>query len=157
MFTITIATRWTIPGSNLRPCTPGENARNRAKRIASISQYKGVGYRKRNKKWFAEIAIAGEHIWPGFCDSEIDAARTYDRAAVERFGEFANLNFPDEWPPERRREVHAAYQAALKKEGRKVKRRDSKRNAHIAKAPVNRKKAKAKHRPHPARRKKKDE
>jgi hypothetical protein len=81
-------------------------------RVASVSQYKGVRYRKRNKKWFAEIAIAGEYIWLGFCDSEIDAARTYDRAAAEQSGEFANLNFPEEWPPEKREEVHANHQVA---------------------------------------------
>jgi len=111
---------------NLRACTPDENARNRAKRVASVSQYKGVGYRKRNRQWFAEIVIAGEHVWLGFFDDEIDAARAYDRAAVEHFGEFANLNFPDEWPPQRRRQVYAAAQAALKKERNKVKRKKGK-------------------------------
>jgi hypothetical protein len=141
---------------NLRACTPDENARNRAKRVASVSQYKGVGYRKRNKKWFAEIAIAGEHIWLGFCDSEIDAARTYDRAAVEHFGEFANLNFPEEWPLKRRREVYAAAQAALKKERKKVGRKESKRNTRTAKRTDSRKKAKGNRKTHSPRCKKKE-
>ena len=35
-------------------------------------------------------------------DDEVEAARAYDRQAVEYFGEFARLNFPKEWPPERR-------------------------------------------------------
>jgi hypothetical protein len=140
---------------NLRACTPDENARNRAKRVASVSQYKGVGYRKRNKKWFAEIAIAGEHIWLGFCDSEIDAARTYDRAAVEHFGEFANLNFPEEWPPQRRQEVYANGQAALKKKGKKVGRKEAKGDKSSAQTKTSRRKSKANRKPHPARRSRK--
>ncbi len=142
---------------NLRPCRPDENARNRAKRVASISQYKGVGYRGRNKQWYAEISVAGEHIWLGFCESEIEAARTYDLAAVQHFGEFANVNLPEEWPPERRRQVHAAAQAAMKREGKKLKRKEAKRNTRSGKTKASRKKAKAKRKPHPPRRKRNDE
>ena len=39
-------------------------------------------------------------------DAEVEAARAYDRQAVEWFGEFARLNFPEEWPPQRRAAVY---------------------------------------------------
>jgi len=38
---------------------------------------------------------------------------------VERIGDFAKLNFPAEWPPEKRADVRAQYQQAEGKAGRK--------------------------------------
>src|SRR3990167_8545624 len=38
----------------------------------------------------------GRGIFIGRFDSEIDAARAYDRVAKEKYGEFAKLNFPEE-------------------------------------------------------------
>jgi hypothetical protein len=49
--------------------------------------------------------------WLGYFEDEVEGVRTYDRKAVEQFGEFARLNFPEEWPPERRRQVQAEYRA----------------------------------------------
>jgi hypothetical protein len=46
----------------------------------------------------------------GYFDAEVEAARAYDRLAVAWFGEFACLNFPREWPPDRRTQVHAQRQ-----------------------------------------------
>ena len=115
------------------------------KQHGAYSRYKGVSYCKRHGKYLAQCDFGGRHRWLGFFDDEVEAARVYDRAAVEECGEFARLNFPQEWPPERRREVYAKYQAALKKE--------RKRNTRKAKS--NKKKAKASRKPHPARRKRK--
>jgi hypothetical protein len=52
--------------------------------------------------------------------NEIEAVRAYDRAVVAYSGEFARLNFPEEWPPERRQAVYAQCQAKEGK-GRKAK------------------------------------
>jgi len=65
-------------------------------------------------------------IWFGYFDTEIEAARIYDRLAVELFGEFAGLNFPEEWPPERRQEAFAkkeTIRAAQKAKAQRATRR----------------------------------
>jgi len=96
--------------ANLRVCTRQENVRNRGRHAGSSSVFKGVGYRKHNHKWYAEICFQGERIWRGYFNDEAEAARVYDRMAVEFFGPFAYLNFPAEWPPERRQQVYADAQ-----------------------------------------------
>jgi hypothetical protein len=45
--------------------------------------------------WQAQIKDKYRSIHLGFFASKDDAARAYDVAAVERFGEFARINFPE--------------------------------------------------------------
>jgi hypothetical protein len=105
---------------NLRVCTRKENVRNKRRRSNSSSRFKGVGYYKRSRKWCAKISCMGERIWLGYFTDEVEAARAYDRAAVEYFGEYARLNFPEEWPPQRRAQVQAQRQKDRRKtRGRK--------------------------------------
>jgi hypothetical protein len=92
---------------SLLVCTQHENLINRSKRNGASSRYRGVSYNKRLGKWGARILFEGTRLWLGWFVEEVEAARAYDRKAVELFGEFARLNFPEEWPPERRTEVHA--------------------------------------------------
>jgi hypothetical protein len=91
---------------NLRFCNYGQNNCNR-KAGGKSSQYKGVYFDKRRRKYYATVQYRGEQLEFGPFENEIDAARAYDRAALEYHGEFAYLNFPEEWPPERRREIMA--------------------------------------------------
>lgn len=91
---------------NLRICTHAENTQNARKIQGTHSCFKGVSYRKERDKYFAQIYQNGDQIYLGLFAQETDAARAYDCKAVELFGEFARVNFPEEWPPERRTQVH---------------------------------------------------
>jgi hypothetical protein len=98
---------------NLQNTTYRENARNQPKRRGSSSQFWGVSYIKTRRKYRAYV-YNGERCSCGEFKHEIEAARAHDAKAVELFGEFARLNFPEEWPQERRDTV-----AREKAQGRK--------------------------------------
>jgi hypothetical protein len=59
----------------------------------------------------------GTDHWLGSFATELEAARAYDRQAVEWLGEFARLNFPEEWPPEKRMQIRAERGRARRKAG----------------------------------------
>jgi len=77
---------------NLRICTHAENQRNKIKYIKSTSIYKGVSWNKNRKKWCASVTLNRKQFHMGFHDCEIEAAKTYNEAALKYHGEFANLN-----------------------------------------------------------------
>ena len=112
---------------NLRVCTPLDNQHNRRKCRNTTSCYKGVSYNKRSRKWFSGFGFKGNVVRLGYFSDEIEAARVYDHAAVQYFGQFARVNFPEEWPPERRAQVHADWLKAAKREGEKVRRSEGRR------------------------------
>ena len=78
---------------NLRVCSRTENGMNRCNNRNSASQYKGVCWNKQNTKWTAGIRINGKLKYLGYFDSEIEAAKCYDQAAILHQSGFANLNF----------------------------------------------------------------
>jgi hypothetical protein len=51
-----------------------------------------VGWHKRKDKWQARITVNRKTIQLGCFTEELDAARAYDAAAREYFGEFAHFN-----------------------------------------------------------------
>ena len=80
--------------NNLRVCTCSQNLMNKPCR-GGTSQYKGVSWRKSRDKWRAQININSKKTEIGCFCSEIEAARAYDKAAKQHYGEFACLNFPE--------------------------------------------------------------
>lgn len=78
---------------NLRPCTYSQNMANR-KFTKRTGFYKGV-QRRAGLKWKAEIRFQGKLYNLGVYSSAIEAARAYDKAALEFHGSFATLNFND--------------------------------------------------------------
>jgi hypothetical protein len=115
--------------SNLRVCTPGQNRYNQAKRIGCTSRFKGVHRDSKSGKWFVMIRPDDKPLWLGYFDTEAEAARAYDRLAVELFGEFAYLNFPEEWTPERRQEAYAQKEAIRAAQKAKTQRDEMRKKA----------------------------
>lgn len=77
---------------NLRIVTDAQNAYNAKKRKdGKYSQHKGVAKQYKNK-WKARIQVNGKRYYLGYFDSEIEAAKAYNEAALKHFGEFARLN-----------------------------------------------------------------
>ncbi len=81
---------------NLRLANTIQSAGNTGPRSNSKdSKYKGVHKNKRGtvKIWIA--CLCRKNI--GYYATEIEAAKAYDKAAYERYGEFAYLNFPEDY------------------------------------------------------------
>ncbi len=78
---------------NLRICTRSEQQHNRCNQKNSTSGFKGVYYFK--SKWMSRICYKGKRVYLGWFSNKIEAAKAYDRKALELFGEFALLNFPE--------------------------------------------------------------
>lgn len=80
--------------ANLQICDRKENCRKRPKckrtKHQQSSIYKGVS--KHQGKWRARIFYNNKEISLGRFDCEIEAAKSYNQAALTYFGKFATLN-----------------------------------------------------------------
>jgi hypothetical protein len=81
---------------NLRKCTQLQNNANQQKQLRkSVDGFKGIIWVEWIKKWRARIRHNGKLIHLGYFDKDVLAARAYDSAAREHFGEFASTNFSE--------------------------------------------------------------
>jgi hypothetical protein len=81
--------------ANLRLATKRQNTCNmRVNKEGCSSKYRGVGWHKASKKWIAKISVERKRIHLGVFDSEVEAAKAYDTAAIMYYEEFARVNFP---------------------------------------------------------------
>jgi AP2 domain/HNH endonuclease len=78
--------------SNLREVTRTQNAWNSGVQKNNTSQYTGVSY--RGGYYVVRLGISGAIL--GTFETALDASFCYDKAALERWGEYARLNHPIE-------------------------------------------------------------
>lgn len=83
--------RW----DNLRQADEYTNQQNRRGSRFTNNPYKGIYWSKRARKWAASIRKDGKEKYLGLHPNAIQAAMAYDSAALEMFGEFAKINFPE--------------------------------------------------------------
>jgi hypothetical protein len=75
--------------ANLRLCTASQNGANARKcSQPKTSEYKGVCWATRHRRWVAKI----KRRQIGYFKNEADAARAYNIAAFAEWGHFAHLN-----------------------------------------------------------------
>lgn len=82
---------------NLRAANHVQNQGNVALRKNNTSGFRGIAYHKRKKdtkKWSASIKKNYVLVFLGYFETKEEAAKAYDLAAKEYFGDFAFLNFP---------------------------------------------------------------
>ena len=77
---------------NLRLTSARLNRANSSKHKGK-SKFKGVNWvKKGNKNWVASIRVHGKLHYLGVYHDQVDAAKAYDAAAKQFFGEYAKTN-----------------------------------------------------------------
>jgi hypothetical protein len=79
--------------SNLRITNFFGNSRNRRSKNMRNGGFKGVYPAKSGSRWRAKIVVCSRQLYLGTFGDPVVAARAYDSAALQHFGEFAALNF----------------------------------------------------------------
>lgn len=81
---------------NLRICSHQKNMFNQKLRSTNSSGYTGVSFSKSAGKFEAYIHYCGKKINLGLFATAKEGAIARDKAALQYFGEFAKLNFPQD-------------------------------------------------------------
>ena len=84
--------------SNLRMSTRVENTQaHQTKRGGCSSQYRGVCWCKRAKKWIANCMVNYKKMHIGYFDKELDAAISRDKYVISQGFPLEGLNFPENY------------------------------------------------------------
>lgn len=79
--------------SNLRLVNNQRNLQNsKPYKNKKYSNYKGVGYDLKRKKFRANIRVNKVLIYLGRFETELEAAEAYNKAALKYFGEYSRIN-----------------------------------------------------------------
>ena len=78
--------------SNLRNCTHSDNIKNQKLSIRNKTGFRGVSWHKNNKLFESRIKSNNISYHLGSFNNIMDAAITYNEAAIKYHGEFAKLN-----------------------------------------------------------------
>lgn len=79
--------------SNLRICNNHNNQWNCKKvKPSKYSKFKGVSKHRKTGLWTAQLMKNRKHVHAKYFKTEVEAARSYDEAAIIHFGEFAATN-----------------------------------------------------------------
>lgn len=79
--------------SQLRICTHLQNQRNKSTKKKYLGVYKNnFAVFGSISNYYAQIKINGKNKHVANCNTEIEAAIAYNKAALQYYGEFANLN-----------------------------------------------------------------
>lgn len=77
---------------NLRLANHNTNQYNTKKSIKNTTGYRGVDWRKQEKKYRVRVSYNGKRITIGWFHDIREAAKAYNEAAIKYHGEFAKLN-----------------------------------------------------------------
>lgn len=78
--------------SNLRAATRSQNNANRRPNRGGTSQYKGVTWDSEAGRFMVQGRLDGKRKFIGRFVSELEAAKAYNKFALDCYGEFAFLN-----------------------------------------------------------------
>ena len=81
---------------NFRFVTPQQNKYNQKRRKDNTTGYKGVSVQTNCPKYIVRIVYGGKRHHLGTFTDPAEAAKVYDRKAIEVFGDYACTNFPRE-------------------------------------------------------------
>lgn len=81
---------WDNRVENLRVCSNSQNAVNRKTKSKVYTVYRGI--QKHKTQWKARLKFKRQEIYLGLFDTEIEAAKAYNEAALLYHKEFAILN-----------------------------------------------------------------
>ena len=78
--------------SNLRIVTRSFNVQNKIYNIKNISGFTGVHWEKTRKRYIVKISHNRKSFYLGSFKNPVDAAKAYDKKALELYGEHATTN-----------------------------------------------------------------